>query len=71
MDKKPAMMLMLGEAMKKRKGESEPEGDESMMDKHADHLKMIADDMMDAFHAKDSAALADLLGELLDCKDEY
>ncbi len=69
---KPGLAILIGHALaKKGKAKHDPmpeedEGYESSDDADA-HLQEIADDMMDAIHAKDSMALKDLLREAFEC----
>lgn len=70
---KPLLAIMVGKAMKDKgmkaaDSEEMPE-DSSDGDSHDEHLQQIADDMMDAIHAKDSQALKELLQEAFECMD--
>jgi len=70
--KKPDMAILIGRALaKKGKSEPMPEGDDSEEgssgDDQKEHLKEIAKDLLDAIESKDVDAMADLIGEAIEC----
>lgn len=75
MDKKPALAILIGQALAKKgigKGApaEEEDKDEGSYDSSEDadqHLQEIADDLIQAIHGKDSQAVADLLKEAFEC----
>lgn len=72
MDKgKPGLAILIGHALaKKGKAQHDPmpeADDEDVEPDYSEHLKEIASDLIDAIHAKDVDATAELLEEAFEC----
>lgn len=69
MSDKPGLAILIGHALaKKGKAKHDPMPEKEMDEGDGDeHLQAIADDLVEAIHAKDSVAVKDLLREAFEC----
>ncbi len=74
-ENKPSLAILIGNALaKKGKSKSMPiEDDESSSEgnEKEEHLQEVADELVSAFHEKDSMAVKDLLQEFFECMESY